>query len=101
GVVRPELSPGIPDIVIVRENGRLALPKTNRTRAGGPNDITFTFPAAGTTGSWTPERQQVLQTIINIVYPELKNVYGQPSWTGTVTILNGDNMSPIISDRNA
>src|SRR5207248_5926400 len=95
-------TPGIPEIVILRQSGRLAIPVLTRTRGGG-NDIIFNLPlsAANGDGGWTPSDQQQLQAIINIVYPELKNVYGAPSWSGTVTVKNGDNMAPIMSDRNA
>jgi len=97
---RQEAGLGVPDIVILRQEGRLVLPAA-RTRSHDANNLSFAFPAAGAPGSWTAAQQAELQTIIDIVYPELKNVYGAPSWSGTVTILNGDALTPIISDRNA
>lgn len=98
-------SPGIPDIVMLRRSGKLVVPSdsggSGRAPSRGANELTFAFPAAGAAGSWTAQWETDLRNIINVVYPELKNVYGSPSWSGTVTILNGDNMSPIISDPNA
>jgi hypothetical protein len=98
---RGQMTPGVADIVIMRQSGRLVLPAVHRTRAA--NDLTFVFPDAGAPGSWTAAQQQDLQTIINIIYPELRNVYGEPSWTGTVTVLNGDNMpaGQLIGDPEA
>jgi hypothetical protein len=97
-----ELAVGIPDIVVVRENGRLALPTTRAaTRAGG--DITFNFPisAAANDGGWTVQQAQELAGFRDRIYPVLKTIYGAPSWSGTVTVVNGDNQSPIITDPNA
>lgn len=93
-------SPGIPDVVVLRQGGRLVLPASSRSRNSG-NELTFVFPAQGQPGAWTPAWEADLRAIINSVYPELKRIYGEPSWSGTVRILNGDNMTPIISDPNA
>jgi len=100
GRLRGAASPGIPDLVIVREKGRLVIP-AGKTRAHDGNELTFVFPAAGETGAWPVAEQNALQTIINIVYDELKQVYGPPAWSGTVKIIDGDAITPIISDRNA
>jgi len=97
----PWSTPGVPDVVVERRAGSLVLPRSSGPTTRAANDLTFAFPASGQPGSWTPEWETDLRAIIGVVYPELKNVYGAPSWTGTVTILNGDNMSPIISDPNA
>lgn len=94
------ITPGVPDIVMLRQNGKLILPSTVK-RGTGANDITFTFPAAGTTGAWPTATQQNLQTLVNAIYPQLKLVYGNPSWSGTVTIVDGDNLNPTIDDRDA
>lgn len=99
----PELTLGYGDVVIVRQNGRLALPAT-RTRGRAGNDLTFTFPTPVDTagnGSWTLAQQNELQAIINIVYPALKEVYGEPSWSGVVKVVNGDNLQSIIGDPDA
>ncbi len=93
-------TPGIPEVVAFRQSGRLMLPPLPRTTRAA-NELTFVFPAQGSPGSWSPAWENDLRAIISIVYPELKSVYGSPAWSGTVTILNGDNMSPIISDPNA
>jgi hypothetical protein len=97
---RREYNLGVPDVVMLRSAGRLAVPaQAPKTRAG--NDITFTFPTAGTTGSWPVALQADLNNIIAVIYTELKTVYGDPSWTGTVKIVNGDNTTPIIADPDA
>lgn len=99
----PDLTLGYGDVVIVRQNGRLALP-TPRTRGRAGNNLTFTFPTPVDTagnGSWTPAQQNELQAIINIVYPVLKEVYGEPSWSGEVKVVNGDNLPSIIGDPDA
>lgn len=99
GVIDGRSSPGIPDIVALRRAGSVVLPSASPTRA--PNELTFTFPAQGASGSWDARWEADLRAIIDVIYPELKAVYGEPAWSGTVKILNGDNMSPIISDPNA
>jgi hypothetical protein len=74
---------------IARSNGRLALPKVQRTRAG--NDITFTFPTdANVTGHWSLQDAGKLSQLANLLYPELKAVLGAPGWSGNVTVLNLD-----------
>lgn len=95
---RRDLNIGYGDVVIARSSGRLAVPRISSTRAA--NDLTFSLPTSGT-GCWTIAQQAELGTVINIVYPILKSIYGNPSWSGTVTVLNGDNMSPIIGDPDA
>ncbi len=98
---RGPLSPGIPEVVVLRQNGKLVLPRQKLTRS---NDLTFAFVPQGQAYSFTPTQQQELQNIINTVYPELKQVYGDPSWSGTVTILNADNPpsgSPVLADLPA
>ena len=74
---------------IARSGGRLALPKIDRTRAQG--DITFTFPTdPAITGSWSLQKASDLTKLVNLLYPELKQVLGTPLWTGNVTVLNLD-----------
>ena len=95
------ITPGIPDIVLVRQNGRLALPVSGRTRGHDANNLTFDFLPDGQPGGWTVAQRQELQAILDIVYPALKNVYGPPSWSGAVKIINGDTTPNIIPDRPA
>ncbi|MCC6730939.1 MAG: hypothetical protein IT208_16550 [Chthonomonadales bacterium] len=98
---RGELTPAVPDLVLVRRDGRLAPPPA-ATR-GRANTLDFTFPAAGTEGSWPAAWQADLQAALTVILPELRNVYGEPAWTGTVTLVNGDNL-PVgqgITDPNA
>jgi hypothetical protein len=94
------LTIGVPDIVLLRQGGKLVFPQ-NVTRAAGPNDITFVFPAQGANGAWPLATQQNLQSLINAIYPQLKQVYGNPSWSGTITVMDGDKMTPAVSDRDA
>ena len=89
----------MPDIVLLRKGGQIVLPAAKRVI--GANDLTFTFPAATESGAWPAAAQQSLVTFINIVYPELKRVYGSPSWSGSVKIINGDATTPIIADKAA
>jgi len=98
GILKPGQSPCIPDIVFIREKGRLVVP-VRSTRANG--EIVFTFPGAQEPGSWTPQQQAELQAILNVMYPLLKDIYGNPSWSGQVKIINGDNLQPPITDPNA
>ncbi len=94
-------TPGIPDIVLIRERGRLAIPATAKTRGHDANNLSFEFVPEGQPGGWTIAQRQELQAIIDIVYPALKNVYGAPSWSGAVRIVNGDTTATIIPDRPA
>ncbi len=96
------VSPGIPDIVMVREKGRVALPVSRAvTRAGG-GDLVFNFPisAAANDGGWTQAQAQELAGFRDKIYPVLKNIYGAPSWSGTVTVIDADNQASILSDPN-
>lgn len=95
------LTLGVPDIVVLREKGRLVIPTLQKTRAGG--DIQFSFPlstAAGD-GGWTQAQADELSAVRDTVYPALKTVYGDPFASGTVTVVNADNLSPIQTDPNA
>jgi hypothetical protein len=97
-----ELNPGIPEIVSVRQNGRLVIPEMKKTRGPG-DELQFEFPltAAAGDGGWTAAQRAELQTIRDIMYPTLKTIYGNPSWTGTVQVVNADNTTAGISDPNA
>ncbi|HSV74511.1 MAG TPA: FlgD immunoglobulin-like domain containing protein [Chthonomonadales bacterium] len=96
---RRELNLGYGDIVVLRERGLLALSATRAPGRGG-HEIAYSVPTSGP-GSWTLAQQSELQALVGVLYPALKQVYGPPSWSGTVTLLNGDNMSPIIGDPDA
>ncbi|MBM3496534.1 MAG: hypothetical protein FJX72_19780, partial [Armatimonadetes bacterium] len=95
------LTPGVPDIVVMSRAGALDIPVTNKTRVA--NELTFAFLPTGTPGGWTAAWESDLSAILGVVYAEMKNVYGAPSWSGTVTIVNGDSLpaGQIISDPNA
>ncbi len=93
-------NPGFADIVVLRQNGRLVLPQPRTSRAG--NELTLTFPAPGAPGSWPAAQQTEYQNVWDTVYGTLRNnVWGAPSWNGAVKLVNGDNLTPIISDRNS
>ncbi|NLI00729.1 MAG: hypothetical protein GX446_14695 [Chthonomonadales bacterium] len=98
---RGRLHPCVPDIVVERMGGKPILPALAPTRAA--NQLSFAFLPTGTAGGWTAAWQSDLNTIIGVVYAELVNVYGPPSWSGTVTIINGDSLpaGEIISDPDA
>ena len=94
-----ELSPGIPDIVYVRQNGRLA---EQTLRQGRASSLIFDIPSSTAgPGGWSDLQRAELNTIISIMYPALKAECGQPLWSGHVKIVNGDTMSPGITDPNA
>ena len=96
---KKRLTLGFPDIVVLRQNGRVIRSQATRS-VRATQDITFDLPTSGD-GSWTTAQATELSSVINIIYPVLKSVYGDPSWSGTVTIVNGDNTSPIIGDPDA
>lgn len=101
---RGPLTPGIPDIVMVREKGRLLQPTTRAvTRGRAGNDLVFNFPAtaAPNDGGWTTAQAQELAGFRDKIYPVLKTIYGDPSWSGTVTVIDADNQASIQSDPNA
>jgi hypothetical protein len=88
---------------IIRHNGRLALPRPQRTRAAGPaaaNDIKFNFPLTannGADGGWSSAEAADLNNLANVILkPELITLLGPPLWhdlnssTATVTVLNSD-----------
>jgi hypothetical protein len=100
--LKGEIAPGIADIVYVRQAGKLVIPQSRaRSRAEG-DDIDFVFPitAAASDGGWTQAQHDELVAVKNIMYVALKTVYGSPSWSGTVTVINGDNTTSIPSDPN-
>ncbi len=79
----------IGDTVILRQNGRLVLPRAANGLTRAVNDLTFTIPTSGT-GGWSAQDAATLQSLVNAIYPDLKNVLGAPGWSGNVTILNED-----------
>lgn len=89
GVLKPNEVVPLADAAIVRVNGKLMLPE-GRTRADGPNELTFTFPTTGD-GAWSPQEAASLANLANLIYTELRdNVYGRPSWNGNITVRNLD-----------
>lgn len=98
---RGVITPAYGDIVYTRSAGRLVRPVAVLGRAGA--ELSFTFPAAGQPGAWPAGLQSSLASAIPVIYNEMKLVYGAPSWTGTLTILDGDTLpaGQIISDPYA
>ncbi len=92
---------GIPEVVMLRQPGRsVVLPAAKQGR--GANEITLAFPATGQPGAWVTALQQDIQNTFDVLYSEMKTIYGAPSWSGTLTVLNGDNLYPSsnLSDPN-
>ena len=71
-------------VIAVRKNGRLVTPslqkKTGRAFPGG--DLTFKFTGFNAT------TQAFLQQVVNLAYPRIVAVYGQPAQSGEVEIVN-------------
>ena len=72
----------ISTLIAVRKSGRLVLPPLSRTRAVGGGALTFTY-----TGFSDADRSY-LQTLVSLMYPRIIEIYGAPSWTGNVEIVN-------------
>ncbi len=87
--LRPGQPIDINDTVILRQNGRLALPRGGgQTRAA--NSLTFRIPTQGD-GAWSAQDAVALKTqLVDPLYTELLNILGPPAWNGEVTILNKD-----------
>ncbi|MCX6361808.1 MAG: hypothetical protein NT029_18550 [Armatimonadetes bacterium] len=92
--------PGIPDVVFVRQDGKVLSPAPSSRGASG---LTLSFPATGTSGSWPAALQIDLQAAFGVIYPQLVAIYGEPSWSGTLTLIDGDSLpaGQIITDPNA
>ena len=86
GVLKPRGIFPLSTVVIERRDGRLVLPGSDTTRAVGATlgngELTFQF------SGFTTSDQAYLQNFVNTVYPIIKNIYGAPATTSTVTILN-------------
>lgn len=91
---------GIPDVVFVRRNGKVLSPAPS---SRGGSGLTLAFPATGAAGSWPAALQIDLQAAFGVIYPQLVAIYGQPSWSGTLTLVDGDSLpsGQIITDPNA
>ncbi|MEP6756397.1 MAG: hypothetical protein ABJA67_12910, partial [Chthonomonadales bacterium] len=96
-----KMTAGFGDVVYTRKSGRLVIP-TDKVKTRG-SDISFVFPIStvANDGGWTQAQQSELVAIKNIMYVALKSVYGDPSWSGSVTVVNDDNTANILSDPNA
>jgi len=75
------LPPAFDRIVYLRQNGKIILPARSR------GELTFQFQG------WTSDEEQKLRAFIQQAMPKIKQVYGEPAWGGTVTVLNDTSLS--------
>lgn len=80
---------GVDMLVVLREGGRIIQPA--RTRYGD-GTLSFTFEG------WSPVQEAFLRGVINTALPLIENVYGKPTQSGTVKVVNYDAQ---IGDRDA
>ncbi len=76
-------------IIRVRDTqtGRLVTPPASRvTRAVGNGEITFRYTGFSGTD------EAFLRSFVDLAYPRLVNLYGKPSWTGVVEVVNTGNL---------
>ncbi|MGB9876262.1 MAG: FlgD immunoglobulin-like domain containing protein [bacterium] len=62
-------------IVYLRQNGRIILPSPSR------GELTFQFQG------WSQDEEQKLSAFVQLAKLIIKQVYGDPAWGGTVTVL--------------
>ena len=72
----------ISTLISVRRGGRLVVPPLSRTRAIGGGNLTFIYTGFNSTD------QAFLQQFVSLAYPRIVALYGQPSWSGQVEIVN-------------
>lgn len=75
------LPPAFDRIVYLRQSGRIILPSSPR------GELTFQFQG------WTQEQEGKLRAFVQVAYPVLKQVYGEPCWSGTVRVLNDTSLN--------
>ncbi|MBC7329508.1 hypothetical protein H5T88_04035 [bacterium] len=75
------LPPTFDRIVYLRKNGEIILPPRSR------GELTFRFQG------WTSDEEQLLNSFVQRAYPVIKQVYGEPAWGGTVTVLKDTNLN--------
>lgn len=78
---RNRLPPSFDRLVYLRQNGRIILPPSSR------GELTFQFQG------WTSEQKTKLEAFVQRAYPAIKQVYGEPGWGGTVTVLNDTSLN--------
>ncbi len=91
GLIKPGESLDVSDTVLLRQNGKIVVPAGRKTR-GPADELTFNIVTGdGTNGTFTAADAADLQTLINLVYPELRDdILGRPGWSGTVTVRSLD-----------
>lgn len=75
------LPPAFDRIVYLRQNGRIILPSPSR------GELSFQFQG------WTSDEEQKLRAFVQMAYPVIKQVYGDPLWGGTVTVLKDTSLN--------
>lgn len=80
-VFQNRLPPSFDRIVYLRQNGRTILPVPSR------GELTFRFQG------WTSDEEQKLKAFVQMAYPVIKQVYGEPAWGGTVSVLNDTSLN--------
>lgn len=75
------LPPAFDRVVYLRQDGRLILPSPSR------GELTFQFQG------WSAEEAQKLNAFVQMAYPVIKQVYGEPAWGGTVIVLNDPSLN--------
>jgi len=78
---RNRLPPAFDQIVYLRQNGKIILPSQSR------GELTFQFQG------WTSDEEQKLGAFVQQALPIIKQVYGEPAWGGTVTVLKDTNLN--------
>ncbi len=77
------LPPAFDRLVYLRERGKLLLPKATR------GELTFRYEG------WTSDEETKLRGFVQILYPQIKQVYGDPAWGGVVTIKKDTSLSDL------
>ncbi|MCX6378535.1 MAG: hypothetical protein NT023_03530 [Armatimonadetes bacterium] len=89
-LVKPNQTFGINETVIVRSKGQLQLPTSKAVTRGAGDELTFNIVTSGE-GAFAPADASELQSLINLIYPELRdNILGRPGWSGNVIVKNLD-----------
>ncbi len=89
-LIKPNQTFGMNGTVIVRHKGKLQIPTSKAITRGAGDDLTFNIATTGQ-GAFAPADATELQSLINLLYPELRdNILGRPGWSGTVTVKNLD-----------
>lgn len=96
GVLKGRGTIPISTLVTVRQNGRMVAPPPSRSRQVGGGTLTFTYTGfAGVQINGVPA-EEFLRRFQELAYPRIQNLYGAPSWSGNVEVVN---MGPFESGQ--